>query len=269
MTLSVLIADDEALARRRLRRLLARESGVEIVAESRNGREALRDIETHAPALVFLDVQMPELDGFGVLASLDPERMPAIVFVTAYDEYAVRAFEVHALDYLLKPFSESRFRAAFRRAKSFLSEPDGGAAPARILALLERLSAEGSRGANAGYLRRILVRTNGRVIFVRASDVDWVEAAGNYVKLHVGSDALLVRTTLAVIGDRLDPAGFARIHRSTIVNMDRVREMQPWFSGDSILILQSGTKLRVSRTYRERLERQLDPAPATSREGPS
>lgn len=260
MTLSVLIVDDEALARRRLRRLLAREADVEIVAESRNGREALADIQAHAPDLVFLDVQMPELDGFGVLESLPAERMPAIIFVTAYDSYAVRAFEVAALDYLLKPFPESRFRAAFQRARVALSESGGGAgANARVLALLERLTANGRRTSGAGYLQRILVRGNGRVTFVRTADVDWIEAAGNYVRLHVGGDAMLVRTTLAAIAERLDPTEFARVHRSTIVNLDRVREMQPWFSGDSILILRDGSKLRVSRTHREQLERQLDP----------
>jgi two-component system LytT family response regulator len=259
MTLSVVIVDDEAIARRRLRRLLGREQGVEIAAECRNGRDAIAEIRARAPDLVFLDVQMPELDGFAVLEALDPEHVPAVVFVTAYDHYAVRAFEVHALDYLLKPFSESRFRSAFRRARDLLAERNDRPPDGRILALLERLAADVGRPGATDHLRRILVRTNGRVVFVRSSDVDWIEAAGNYVKLHVGRQAYLVRATLATIEERLDPATFARIHRSTIVNLDRIREMQPWFSGDSVLILHDGAKLRVTRTYREALERRLDP----------
>lgn len=260
MTLSVLIAEDEALARRRLRRLLSREDGVEIVAESRNGREAVAAIEACAPDLVFLDVQMPELDGFGVLEALQPDRIPAIVFVTAYDQYAVRAFEVHALDYLLKPFSESRFRGAFRRARALLAEPnaadDSARHTARILALLKQLTRDAAHTGDA-YLRRILVRSNGRIMFVRAADVHWLEAAGNYVKLHLGGETVLVRTALTALTDRLDPGTFVRIHRSTVVNLDRVREIQPWFSGDSILILQDGVKLRVSRNYRDEMERKM------------
>lgn len=259
MTLSVLIADDEAIARRRLRRLLGREPDVEIAAECRNGLEAIAEIQARAPDLVFLDVQMPECDGFAVLEALEPERIPPIVFVTAYDHYAVRAFEVHALDYLLKPFSESRFRSAFRRARTLVSERAARQPDDRLLALLERLASTAGRPGTRDYLRRILVRTNGRVVFVRTSDVDWIEAAGNYVKLHVGRSAYLVRATLAAIDERLDPAMFARIHRSTIVNLDRIREMQPWFSGDSVLLLHDGAKLRVTRTYRDALERRLDP----------
>jgi len=279
VTLRVLVVDDERLARQRLRRLL-RDEGVDVVAECSDGREAVAALREHVPDLVFLDVQMPELDGFGVLAEVGPERMPAVVFVTAYDQYAVRAFEVNALDYLLKPFDADRFRKAFRRARATLERDRAADQQARLAALLDRLAA-GVAGAGGGvpaapvpalaagaagppnvpaparYLARLLIKSGGRVFFVRTAEIDWIEAAGNYLRLHVGREAHLLRETMATLEARLDPSQFLRIHRSTIVRTDCIREMQPWFSGEYVIILRDGTRLKLSRSYREPVAAQL------------
>jgi len=240
-----LIVDDEPLARRRIRRLLESEPDVDVVGESGTGRHAVAAIRNHAPDLVFLDVQMPGLSGFEVLAKLQTERLPAIIFVTAYDEYAVRAFDVHALDYLLKPFSRERFVDAVRCARNALRREASPAADGRLTALLAEL-----RGAP---LRpeRLLVRTGGRVLFVAVEEIDWIEAAGNYVRLHTGNRTHLLRDTMAGIASKLDPRRFLRIHRSTIVNADRIRELQPWFHGDHLVILEDGKQLTLSRTFRD------------------
>ena len=284
MTLRVLVVDDERLARQRLRRLL-REEGVDVVAECSDGLEAVTALRTHAPDLVFLDVQMPELDGFGVLAEVGAERMPAVVFVTAYDQYAVRAFEVNALDYLLKPFDADRFRKAFRRARATLERDRAAEQQARLAALLDRLAAgvgvtpSAASGGEASpltlspvsaslearstapaagrYLERLLIKSGGRVFFVRIGEIDWIEASGNYLRLHVGREAHLLRETMATLEAKLDPSQFLRIHRSTIVRTDCIREMQPWFSGEYVIILRDGTRLKLSRSYREQVAAQL------------
>jgi two-component system LytT family response regulator len=269
--ISVVVADDEALARRRIVRMLQEERDVEIVAQCADGRQAVDAIRQFQPDLVFLDVQMPELDGFGVLASLNEGRVPTVIFVTAYDEYALRAFEVHALDYLLKPFDADRFRSAFHRARAQLELAGAESENRRLFELLEHLSgstaaadpaAAGQRSSanalNGGqYADRLMIKTEGRVVFAKATEIDWIEAAGNYVRLHIGRDARLLRETMADLERRLDPARFIRIHRSTIVNLDRVREMQPWFSGEYTVIMHDGAKLKLSRGYRERLEERL------------
>jgi two-component system, LytTR family, response regulator len=271
--LSVLIADDEAVARARLRRLLTQCPDVALVAECADGREAVGAVERLRPDLVFLDIMMPELDGFGVVSELAGHEAPHVVFVTAYDAHAVRAFEVNALDYLLKPVDAERLRATLDRARGRTA---GGASGApvdqrRLLALLEELAA--ARRAPAGPTatpapadasagvpalprlgERLLVRGEGRMYFVRLSDVDWLESSGNYVTLHVGDARHQVRERIGALACRLDPRRFARIHRTTIVNVDRVREIQPWFSGDAVVILHSGRKLRLSRLYRAALE---------------
>jgi two-component system, LytTR family, response regulator len=266
MTIDVLVVDDEALARKRIRRLLSEEKDVRVVGECADGREAIEAIRKNAPDLVFLDVQMPELDGFGVLEALAAEQMPVLIFVTAYDQYALRAFEYHALDYLLKPFDAERFRTAFRRARALLAREQPPQQD-RLVALLEQITSEQKQleklveRAAGRYLDRLMVKTGGRVFFVKVSEIDWLEAAGNYIRLHVGRDSHLVRETMTSIETKLDPARFVRIHRSTIVNLDRVKEMQPWFSGEYMVILYTGEQLKLSRGYRDVLEARMSRTP--------
>jgi two-component system, LytTR family, response regulator len=245
-----LIVDDEPLARRRIRRMLARHPEVDVIGECANGREAIAAIQTQQPALVFLDVQMPEVDGFAVLAAIGADEMPLIIFVTAYDQYALRAFEVYALDYVLKPFDRRRFDNALQRAKArMLSERSD--VSERALALLEELRAQQS------HLERMVIKAGGRAFFLKTEEIDWVEAEGKYVRLHVGKESYLVREAISQIEAQLDPKRFLRIHRSTIVNLDRVRELQPWFHNDYRVILRDGTELMLSRSCRKRLSELL------------
>lgn len=278
MPMRVLIVDDEPIARRRITRLLKLEDDVEVVNEVGSGTDAVAAIREQRPDLVFLDVQMPDLDGFGVVSALkEEEAMPAIVFVTAYNEYAVKAFDVNAVDYVLKPFDGERFRSAFQRARTTLEQKNSAEAGRRIKALLEEvlgeqraqaLTANGAAtngGAaapahpvqRARYLDRLMVKHDGRVFFVKVADVDWFEASGNYVRVHVGRVSHLIRETMHGIEAQLDPNLFARIHRAVIVNMDRIRELQPWFAGDYIVILRDGRQLKLSRTYREALQSRM------------
>jgi two-component system LytT family response regulator len=245
--MKILIVDDEPLARERVRRHLRDEPGVEIVGEAGNGREAVTAIEEKTPDLVFLDVQMPEMNGFDVLKALEENKIPAIVFTTAYDKYAIQAFEFHALDYLLKPFSRERFRRSVRHAREQLENSrQSGSIDERLVSLLENLKAK-------KYLERIVVKSSGRVFFIKTDEIDWIEAAGNYLKLHVGRDAHLIRETMQSIEAKLDPEKFFRIHRSTLVQIDRIKELHPLFGGDYAVILRNGTELNLSRNYRERL----------------
>jgi two-component system LytT family response regulator len=246
----VLIADDEPLARERLRMLLAGETWLQIVAECQNGTEAIEAIDRLHPDLVLLDVQMPGATGFEVIEAVRPDRMPLIVFVTAFDKYALRAFDVHALDYLLKPFDRERFGQSLARARQQLERPGNGDLERRLLALVQDLRA-------APRLERFVIKSGGRVFFVRADEIDWIEAAGNYVKLHVGRDAHLFRETMSTLESRLDPDTFFRIHRSHIVNIERVKELQPWFNGEYVVFLRSGTRLTLSRGYREKLQERI------------
>lgn len=251
----VIIVDDEPLARDRLRGMLTKEPDVQIVAECGDGKEALQAIKRESPDVVFLDIQMPEMDGFEVLTQLKGNRLPQVVFVTAYDEFAVKAFDVHALDYLLKPFDRDRLKQALDRIREHLK----ASAPSedltrKLSALLESLQPEKSDKAGPD---RLAVKLDGRVIFLRPTDIDWLEAQDNYVKLHVGRDAHLVRDTLSSFESRLDNRRFIRIARSTIVNIDRVREMQPMFHGEYVVILHDGTKLTMSRGYRDTLQQYL------------
>jgi len=243
----ILIVDDEPPARARLRRLLESEDGVDLLAECANGADAIAAIERDAPDLVFLDVQMPGLDGFHVLEALDVARLPAIVFVSGFDEYALHAFDVHAVDYLLKPVGRERFRTALARARERLALGDAAAPDARLLALVAEL-----RAARASR-ERLAVRHEGRVQFVRVGDVDWVEAAANYVRLHARSGVFVLRESMKSMEARLPSDSFLRIHRSTIVNFDRVREIQPWFHGEYIALLTDGTRLVVGQAYAGRL----------------
>jgi two-component system LytT family response regulator len=276
MPIRVLIVDDEPIARRRMRRLLRLEDDVDVVEEVGSGREAIEVINRERPDLVLLDVQMPDIDGFGVVDALGVEHMPPTIFVTAYNEYAVRAFDVHAIDYLLKPFDPDRFKAAFQRARSHLEQVSSAEQGRKIRALLEQVLGEGATasiggssmngGGGAGvavqtvrhrYVDRLMVKHDGRVFFVKASDVDWFEAAGNYVRIHTGKVSHLIRETMQRIETQLDPAMFVRIHRAVIVNLDRIRELQPWFAGDYVVILRDGRQLKLSRTYREHLHTRM------------
>jgi two-component system LytT family response regulator len=246
-----LIVDDEPLARQRLGDLLRGEPGVEVVGECGDGREAIAAIRRDAPDLVFLDVQMPAPDGFGVIQAVGAERMPAVVFVTAYDRYALQAFEVQALDYLLKPFDRERFRKALDRARAQVERARAGDLGDRLAALLDEVHPD-RRPAE-----RLVIKSGGRVLFLRTAEIDWVEAAGNYLRLHVGTEVHLLRETMNGLEARLDPDQFLRIHRSTLVNVERVREIQPLFHGDYVILLQDGTELAMSRGYRQKLQRFL------------
>ncbi len=250
MKMRVLVVDDEPWARRRIVALLAGESDVEVVGECGDGAEAVAKIAELAPDLVFLDVQMPEIDGFEVLEAVGPSRMPRVIFATAYDAYALRAFDAQALDYLLKPFDDERFGQALSRARKDLGQSKA-LSDRSLHLLLESLQ------QNRKFLQRLVVKTGGRVVFLRANDVDWFEASGNYVALHVGRESHLLRTTMSVLEPKLDPEQFVRIHRSTIVNLDRVNELLPWFRGEQTLVLNGGTRLTVGRAFRERLQHLL------------
>jgi two-component system, LytTR family, response regulator len=240
------IVDDEPLGRTVIREMLRGEAEIELVGEAANGHEALELLSQTQPELLFLDVQMPEVDGFDVLAALD--ALPLVIFVTAYDQYAVRAFEVHALDYLLKPFDRERFAKAVQRAKEQLKLAQHSAVNERILALLE------AQRAKPPYLERLVIKHQGRVFFLKTAEIDWVEAEGNYVKLHVKQAAYLLRETLSHLEAQLDPQRFARIHRSQLVNLDRIRELQPWSHGEYHVLLHNGTQLTLSRSCRDRLQ---------------
>jgi len=249
--LRVLIVDDEPLARRKLRRLLNNENDIEILGESSDGAQAIAAITQKQPDLVFLDVQMPELDGLAVVQAVGPQGMPLVVFVTAHDRYAVKAFEVNALDYLLKPIHRERLQAAVARARSCVMHGRAGEMEQRLRALLKRLKSDQE------YTRRLMLKSQGRVYFLMVDDIDWIEAAHNYLLLHVGRETHLIRETLDSLEARLDPDHFARIHRSTMVNINRVHELHPWVRGEHAVVLRDGTHLALSRSYYERLKQRL------------
>ena len=254
--ITVLVADDEPLARRRLLRLLRAEPGIEVIAECKGGRSAVEQILARAPDLVFLDIQMPDLDGFGVIAEVGAERMPAVVFVTAYDQYALRAFEVHAFDYLLKPFEGERFHAALSRVRSVLSARRREGYPGeeqlrRLLAEVLGRETEAPAKPASPFFERVAVKSDGGTRILQIADVDWFETDGNYVRVHVGKNTYLIRSTANRLQEELDPARFARIHRRYLVNVDRVVGLEPWFGGDAVVLLRDGTKLRLSRNFRE------------------
>jgi two-component system LytT family response regulator len=250
-----IIVDDEPTARRGVRLLLERDQGVDIVGEAAGGAEAADLIRRERPDLAFMDVQMPGCDGFEALTKIEPEATPAVVFVTAYDEHALRAFEVNAVDYLLKPYDDTRFSAALQRAKDEVRRRQSDSVNARLTQLLDYLQANGSANGkkddNPG--DRILVKSSGEIFFLKAEEVDWIEAEGDYMKFHVAGRAHLMRETMARLEARLDPKRFIRIHRSTIVNIDRLRKLSPSFAGEYAVILHDGTKLKLSRGYHERI----------------
>jgi two-component system, LytTR family, response regulator len=246
MNIRTLIVDDMPLARQRLRRYLKKESDITIIGESANGKEAVAAIKSSKPDLVFLDVQMPEMDGFEVVETIGIEKMPAVIFVTAFDQFALRAFEVHAIDYLLKPFDEERLQRTLDRARKIIQEPQSGNLDERMRKLLEDFRSEPK------FIKRLAVKNAGRTIYVHIDEIDWISAAGNYLELHLGKKTHLIRERLNVLEAKVDPEKFVRVHRSTLLNVERVKEVHPLFNGDQIVILRDGTELTISRNFREK-----------------
>jgi two-component system LytT family response regulator len=241
MKIRALIVDDEPLARRGLLRLLKNDTDIEVVGECGDGDCAVSTILSKKPDLVFLDVQMPEVDGFEVVRGIDPERMPALIFVTAYDRYALRAFETNAIDYLLKPVAQGRFEKALARAKRRIADKSKDDVVRRLIAALEQIRRHDE------YPDRLPVSENGRILFVNTKEIDWIEANGNYARLHIGARTHEIRETLNALERKLTPRDFLRIHRSAIVNVHRIKEIQPWFHGYHLVLLQNGQELRMSR----------------------
>jgi two-component system LytT family response regulator len=257
--IKTLIVDDEPLARQSLRVLLSEDSEIELIGECGSGAEALRAIGQQSPDLIFLDIQMPSMNGFDVLERLDAEHLPAIIFVTAFDQYAIKAFEVHALDYLLKPFSDARFWKALKQAKVQVEQREVSELSQRLIALLDDREHAGTDKTRATpYLSRLMIKSASRVLFLKVDEIDWIEAADYYVNLHVGRKTHLIRETMGELETKLDPQKFQRVHRSSIVNLDRVRELHPMFNGEYIVVLQDGTELKLSRSRREQLEQKLE-----------
>ena len=259
MTASVVVADDEALARRRVVRLLRERDDVEVVAQCAGGAEAVGAIREHEPDLVLLDIQMPDMDGFDVIAELGPGKMPQVVFATAYNEHAIRAFEVNAVDYIIKPYTTERFNEAVDRALARMPALGARGDEARLEAMMQRMfgeeaSREKSAVADERGSDRILVKDRDRTRLVKAQDLDWIEAEGNYVRLHAGTTSYLIRGNLGKLEEKLAQFGFARVHRRFLVNIERVAEVQPWFGGDAVLVLTNGAKVRLSRTFKEAFE---------------
>jgi two-component system LytT family response regulator len=245
MKIQALIVDDEPLARQRVRLLLAEEADVEVIGESQDGFEALDQIQATRPDLVFLDVQMPEMDGFEVLRRVPQALLPVVIFTTAYDQHALRAFEVNALDYLLKPFKPTRFKAAIQRARDLIADKHAGVAARGLLALL------GQTPAPAGQLTRLAVKTPGKVTFVELDHIQAIEAAGKYAVVHVGKENHILRETMSSLESHLPPQRFLRISRSVIVNMDQIQELQPTFKGENLVVLKNGKSYPTTRPIRE------------------
>jgi two-component system LytT family response regulator len=253
MPIRVLLSDDETLARERLRSLLEEEPDLEIVAECGDGKSAIATIERERPDLVFLDIQMPEVDGFGVVQELR-DTMPLTIFVTAYDRYAMKAFEVHALDYLLKPVGKERLTGTVERARRQLQRPPDGTFQRRVLELL------GDMEARQQAPERIIIKSDGEIVCLKPNEIDWAESAGNYVCLHVGGATHILRETITALESRLGPRQFMRVHRSTLVNVDRIKTLKPSLYGDYSILLRDGTKLTLSRGFRENVLRRLGTA---------
>lgn len=243
-----IIVDDEPLAREGVRLHLETEPDIDVIGEAGSGEEAVGLIETLHPDLLFLDVQMPGLDGFGVLDAVGPAHMPVTIFTTAYDEFALRAFDAHAIDYVLKPYDAQRFGQAVERARMHLNGRRKAQTDERLDDLIDELRTRNQ------YVERLVVRAGGRILILRVSEVDWVEAASNYVRLHAGGREYLLRETMTALESKLNPVEFVRIHRSTIVRVDRIRELEPLFQGDYVVILEDSTRLTSSRGYREKLQ---------------
>src|SRR6185503_3946963 len=248
--LRALVVDDEPVARSHLRALLEDRGDMQVIDECGDGVTAVERIRTLVPDLVLLDVQMPELDGLGVVRAVGPDRMPPVIFVTAHDQHAVDAFEVHALDYVLKPVHRARFNGAIDRAVNLIRSGSASSRSRPLAEVLDRLSPSGPE--------RIAVKSGDRVLYLRVADIDWIEAADDLVRLHVGKTVHDHRATMAQFEQRLPASKFVRIHRSTIVNVERIREFQPWFQGDWILVLADGTRLQSGKSYRRRIRELME-----------
>jgi two-component system LytT family response regulator len=246
MKYSVLIVDDESHARERLKKYIKSDQDLSISGECSNGVEAVKIIKKKNPDLVFLDVQMPQMDGLGVIETVGAKEMPVTIFVTAYDRFAIQAFKVNAMDYLLKPVAKDRFKESVNRAKEYFIKNENNELNKRMLDLLQEMRPQKQ------YIDRIMVKTSDRMYLVKAVDIDWIEADDNYVKLHVGIKYQLLRQTMKSLEDTLDPSVFLRIHRSVIVNMDRIKEIQQWFNNEYTVILKDGTELTMSRGYKDK-----------------
>jgi two-component system LytT family response regulator len=253
MPIRVLLSDDEALARERLRSLLEDEPDLEIVAECGDGKSAISLIKREKPDLVFLDIQMPEVDGFGVVSAVR-ENMPLTIFVTAYDRYAMKAFEVHALDYLLKPVAKDRLSEALDHARKQLAQPSEAMFQRRVLNLLAELDSHKTAP------QRIVIKADGEIVCLKPQEIDWAESAGNYVCLHVGAATHILRETITSLESRLGQHQFLRVHRSTLVNVDRIKTLRPSLYGDYSILLRDGTKLTLSRGFRETVLKRLGTA---------
>ena len=251
MKLRVLIADDEALSRARLRQFLGAEPNIEVVAECADGKETVKAIREKAPDLVFLDIRMPERDGFAVIEALSGGPVPAIIFVTAHDQFAARAFETHAVDYLLKPFDRDRFQTALRRARNWLQRDSRVRQDQLLSGVLAGLQ------RRRGHVQRIPVRSQGRIVLVTAAEIDWISAAANYVELHVGRRSHLLRTSIKALVDQLPAEQFIQISRSYMVNLERIKEVCSRPHGDFEVTLRDGTRLAGSRSHRHKLKRVL------------
>lgn len=250
MNIRAVIVDDEPLARRGLLRFLKSDPEIEVLSECGDGQSAVGAILGKKPNLVFLDVQMPEMDGLEVVRRVGPAQMPTTIFVTAYDRYALQAFDANALDYLLKPVGQERFQIALGRAKERISEKSKSETVLRMMATLEEIKRQDE------YLERLPVSGNGRILFVKTKEIDWIEANGNYARLYVGTQTHDIRETLSTLERKLNPRDFLRIHRSTIVNVHFIREIQPWFHGYHLVLLQNGKELRMSR-YQDEVAKRL------------
>jgi two-component system LytT family response regulator len=251
-TMRTVIADDECLSRKKLLILLSSEEGINVAAECLDGKQAVEAVRLHKPDLLFLDIEMPDLNGFEVLEQISKEHLPVIIFTTAYDHYAIRAFEAHALDYLLKPFNQVRLHHSLERARAELLKSHEQNVQARLLDMLNTTRPEPKP------LRRLVIKTAGRVVFLELNEIDWIEAAANYVRIHAGKDAYLLREGIGTMSAKLDSGRFVRIHRSFIVNINRIRELQPCENGDFIAVLRNGKELSCSRGCRSEVQRLID-----------
>jgi two-component system LytT family response regulator len=243
------VVEDEPVARRRIKRLLAKDTDVEIVAECASGRQAVIKLLEEKPDLVFLDVQMPEMDGFEVLKAISAAQMPEIIFTTAYDNYAIKAFNAHALDYLLKPFESERFERALQRAKNQIRQKQNGGLNNQINSLLNAIQPK------TKYLERLFIKSAEEILLVKVSEIDWIEPAGNYLKLFIGKDVHFLRETMSGIQAKLDPKTFLRVARSLIVNIERIKKLHPLFRGEYVIVLESGKQLTTSRSYHGRIQK--------------
>lgn len=250
MKYSVLVVDDEKHARTRILKYLGKDPEITVIGECTNGKEAIESIRKRKPDIIFLDIQMPEIDGLGVVETIGVDNMPAVIFVTAYDQYAVNAFKVNALDYVLKPIGQERLNEALNKAKANLGGDNMGDLNNRLMGLIKQMNQEQS-----DYLDRITIKSSDHIYFIKVGDIDWIEADDNYVRIHTNDKTHLLRETMKNLENTLNPSAFLRIHRSAIVNMDRIKEIQQWFNNEYVVILKNGKELTMSRGYRDKAKK--------------